>query len=137
MEKWAFTIKYNPNGLTEDEYKAKIQYLVDKWKDNGVEVIKFLYEDQDKKGHRTKIHAHGLIAIKRGLYRRKLMIDDYHVKLVAYYSKNWDDYCTKNQINQKLLIKVHDKREEATNEEEPDDDNQIPIPQRSLFSQNI
>lgn len=120
MEKWAFTIKYNPNGLTSDEYKVKIEELLKQWQKNKVEVISRVYEDQDKMGHQTKIHMHGIISMKRGIYRKKLQKDGYHIKLVAYKDGDirWDKYIVKNLNTTLDMI----PELEGSTIEEPEDD---------------
>lgn len=99
-EYWALTLKYNPNDLTTDE----LSKVYDRYKDKlartkGVEVISWVEEDVDKKGHRTKKHVHGTLAIKRGVYRKKLQVDNYHVKLVAITDiTTWNCYTKKNVV---------------------------------------
>lgn len=95
-EKWAFTIKYNPNDLTEDEYKQKIDQLMKFWEENKVNIIHYRFENQDKQGRQTKMHCHGTCQISRGVYRKKLMKTNYHVKLVSSPDANWTKYTEKN-----------------------------------------
>lgn len=102
-EKWAFTIKYNPNNLTEDEYKQKIQELLSHWKKQKINILEQRDENQTKKGEPTKYHMHGTIEIKRGVYRKKLMLPNYHIKLVAWTDAGWTDYINKN-VKCKMVI---------------------------------
>lgn len=95
-ERWAFTIKYNPNNLTESEYKTKLEQLMNHWKKNGVNILEYKYEDQTKKALQTKIHIHGTCDIRRGIYRKKLMLPNYHIKLVEWRDMGWNKYITKN-----------------------------------------
>ena len=136
-EKWAYTVKYNPNDLTEDEYQMKINELLDMWRKNGVIVDMLHFENQDKRGQPTKMHAHGVILTPRGLYRKKLCKANFHIKLVAYKTKGWDEY-TKKNIRVKIFKKpVTDRQiEQDISDEEHETQNQV-IPTRSLFKRTV
>lgn len=129
-EKWAFTIKYNPNGLTSEELRVKYDEIILFWKKNKVNIIELRSEDQDKKGHPTKLHLHGTCEITRGVYRKKLLLKDYHIKLVQWSDKGWTDYINKNMKIK--MVKPMDKKDTVTNHV---DENifESPIPRHSLF----
>lgn len=97
-EKWAMTLKYNPNDLTSDELKTKYEifraHLMGK---KDITIEKFIYEDLDRKGRPTKLHVHGILTIKRGVYRKLLEKDNYHLKLKTYDNRGWNHYINKNQ----------------------------------------
>lgn len=150
-EKWAFTIKYNPNGLTSDELRVKYDEIISFWRKNKVNIIEMRSEDQDKKGRQTKLHIHGTCEISRGVYRKKLQIKDYHIKLVQWSDKGWTDYINKN-CKVKMVCTKHDQKGTPNNDDEnitpmdkkdssikitPDnvDENifKSPIPRHSLF----
>lgn len=147
METWAFTIKYNPNGLTEDEYMQKYTEIMSHWEKQGVLIEHLVHESTDKKGIRTKLHLHGRCKIKRGVYRKKLILKDYHIKLEGWRDAGWTEYCNKNKIKmhigQRSPNQVHVRegkaRMSALGDSSPsysDCDNQV-IPKRSLFRSNI
>lgn len=132
MEYYAFTIKYNPT-VDDDELRYQMNELITFWKKNGVQVHSFIYEDKDKRGQPTKLHAHGTISIKRGLYRRKLMLPRFHVKLVSWHSNNWEEYCKKNLVVNLFDIPVQKCSEVPSRCESP----HLEAPKRSLFSKSI
>lgn len=142
MEYWAFTVKYNKNDLTDDEYRYQYDQILHHWSKNGVVIENVTYEDLTKSKERTKLHLHGRCGIKRGLYRKKLMMKDFHIKLVAWRTTGWTDYCNKNKIVAKMFdnISVPDKVAERSVAPCPelggltDEDGQpIVIPRRRLF----
>lgn len=103
MESWAFTVVYNDNTLTHDEYEQKYDEIMKFWQKNGVKITTFTYEDQTKDHKPTKLHIHGQCEIGRGVYRKKLMMDGYHIKLKAWYSKGWTEYSKKNVVKVNLF----------------------------------
>lgn len=113
-ELWALTLKYNPNDLTSDElHKCYDRYKDKLARTKGVEIKAWVEEDEDKKGRPTKLHVHGTLSIKRGVYRKKLQEENYHVKLKAVTEEiPWGRYMYKNvQVN---MFKPHTvKREQS------------------------
>lgn len=111
-EQWAFTIKCNKNCMTDDELRTAYQLVMQKWKDHGVFIDKYIYEDETKHGERTKLHVHGICTIKRGLYRKKLMVKGFGMKLVPFTSAGWEDYMVKH-----LKIKLVAQKKNGENDE--------------------
>lgn len=53
------------------------------------------YSELDSKG---KLHYHGIINIPKGFYRKRLMVDGLHLKLVELFDhEGWLKYCQKAQ----------------------------------------
>lgn len=47
---------------------------------------------------KSRLHYHGVILIKKGFFRKRLMMPGLHVKLVEIYDREgWDLYCNKQQ----------------------------------------
>lgn len=128
-EYWALTLKYNKNDLTSTElevfyeqYKQKLLHIKD------VEIVSWVKEDQDRKGRPTKLHIHGTLSIKRGVYRKKLLEPGFHIKLKAITDiSTWNRYTKKNLVV-KLFdnVNLHDDLSPA-----------IPTVERNLFLNNI
>lgn len=134
-EKWAFTIKYNPNGLTSEELRVKYDEIISFWRKNKVNIIEMRSEDQDKRGRQTKLHIHGTCEILRGVYRKKLQIKDYHIKLVQWSDKGWTDYINKN-CKVKMVCTEHGQKDNSIKITPDNVDENIfksPIPRHSLF----
>lgn len=132
METWAFTIIYNKNDLTEDEYRQKYDEILRHWDKYNVLIEHIVYEDKKKNGDRTKLHVHGRCCIKRGVFRKKLLLDGFHIKLESWRSAGWTEYCDKNKAVLKMFknIEVPNKVSESL-----DEDGQKPIiPKRKLFN---
>lgn len=127
-DKWAFTVKWNsPKGMTHDELTAKLDELVEHWKVKGVELLERIDEDRDKRGELTPLHMHGVISVKRGLYRKKLCLPGFHVKLVSLYlPSRWSRYCNKNSNTRSPVV-------ERSDEHSLD---HIPCPKYSLFKRD-
>lgn len=94
---WAFTIVYNPNGLTDEELIIRYNTILDYWRRCGVDITSMVFENKTKHGRPTKLHAHGRCEIAPGTYRKKLQLKNYHVKLVSIYDgPTWTQYIEKN-----------------------------------------
>lgn len=139
-EKWAVTIKYNPNDMTSSEMKTAYELFKSKWEAvKGLTILHWIYEEQDKKGRHCKLHVHGVISISRGLYRKKLQEKNFHIKMVTYTSNGWDTYMKKN-----IKLKLFEPTEVTTTliptrsmSPNLSDQDNIEIPKRSLFLKNI
>lgn len=134
MENWAFTIKYNPNDCTAMELADKYKIILKHWmKQKSLTIINYRYEEVDKQGNPTKLHLHGTVEIPKVIYRKKLMLPNYHVKLVHGNSGQWQDY-----INKNVKVKMF-KNESSTQVLKPDggpppnNSPEIPRPTRPLF----
>lgn len=147
-EDWAFTVKYHFRGTTDDIARANYKILIDHWRSiKGVIVDKVVYEDQDKHGQRTLLHMHGKISISRGLYRKKLMMNGFHIKLVPYRDSGWEDYMNKLTLKgDKKLFKVHLDQSKGEKNSLANSSSPVPtspvsprlvVPKRSLFTDNI
>lgn len=98
-ELWAFSAVWNENDLTDDEYVTHYERLLTHFQLlKDVRTVDVLYEKKKKDGSPTKMHIHGVLEIKRGVYRKKLMMPKFHVKLVAIDNvAGWKNYMRKNE----------------------------------------
>lgn len=143
-ETWAFTIKYNPNCVTEDQLREKYSDIIKHWLKNKVQIEMYRLEDMDKKGQRTKLHVHGKCIISKGIYRKKLQLPNYHIKLVLWRDSGWEQYTAKNIERPKILghgsghimepSGIRNKGDGSDYTDSGDDNIECVIPQRKLFS---
>lgn len=105
MEEYAFTVVYLKT-VTDIELGLRYQEIFDKWQKFGVDIKDKVVEYGDEL---KKMHYHGVIGIKRGLYRKKLMMANYSIKLEAIYNKEgWQRYISKcKKIQQRNMFKVN------------------------------
>lgn len=136
-EKWAFTIKYNPEDCTEDQLYEKYKTIMKHWsKQKGMTVLEYRHEDRDKKGQPTKLHLHGTIEIPKALYRKRLMLPNYHIKLVHWTSGDWTNYINKN-VKIKMVNKSLPHEDTCTDGGlSPMECDQIIRPTRPLFKRD-
>lgn len=87
---YAFTAKYNSKEkATYEQYNL----LFDKWSKFG-QIQKQIYE-KDKCG---RLHAHGIISLPSGFFRKKLSDIGLHYKLEEIYNlEGWNRYIMKEQ----------------------------------------
>lgn len=87
---YAFTAKYNSKEkATYEQYNL----LFDKWAKCG-QIQKQIYE-KDKCG---RLHAHGIISLPKGFFRKKLSDIGLHYKLEEIYNiEGWNRYIMKEQ----------------------------------------
>ncbi len=90
----AFSVKFNcPNNkdITEKDYDPFFTNLYAR-----VECVEFYCGEI---GKNKILHFHGLITIKRSMFRKKLFMKGYHLQLREVYNlTGWRNYCYKNDI---------------------------------------
>jgi len=96
MESWAFTVRYvKKNTFSDVQLEEIYNDLFEFWERNGGVVS----NKTPELGSGTKqLHFHGILEIKRGLYRKKLMKANFHIKLDAIYNRGgWLTYLAKER----------------------------------------
>lgn len=128
---YAFTIKnnskfVNPVPSTYDE-------CIEKFKQHGCKVLYKYYENDSK----DRLHVHGAVRIPDSLYRKTLMIKNYHLCLRRIYNMTgWCNYCKKDthgDIDYYATRPDDDISSDDTYIEDVPDD-VIITPRRKLFS---
>lgn len=89
---YCFTVKDNRKEQTD---YSRFFSLWDKFEKEGYITMDCKYYEKDIHG---RGHYHGIVAIKKGFYRKKMCPDGYHVKLDECYNRaQWVRYITKDQ----------------------------------------
>lgn len=100
---WGFTYKKLGTGKwTEDDYVPALSTLARKGK------VQSNHFEKDSKG---VLHCHGVVILKKGLFRKMLCPQGFHSKFVEIYDREgWDRYCMKDQPGCELNDQAaHDK----------------------------
>lgn len=91
-DEWAFTVKY-VKGTEDKDLQFEYETLFNFWKKNGVNILE---SQSHHGGENGRLHYHGIIMVKRGLYRKKLVKPGYHVKLTPIVDRaGWVAYMNK------------------------------------------
>lgn len=87
---YAYTVKVLSNKTMDPNYE---QDVFSRWRKLGVE-FDCSVSERDSKG---KLHYHGIIYLRKGFYRRKLVVRGYHMKLEELYDRaGWIRYIEKD-----------------------------------------
>lgn len=96
MDYFSYTARKLGNKSDRDSYTPLLQHI-DTFKKDEVHLHKFVYEENKVSG----IHLHGLMSIGRNIYRKKLCIKGFHVKMDKLNTKDdkfhWEHYMDKGQ----------------------------------------
>lgn len=87
---WAFTYKYlSTCNRVVDIYDICRERL------SKYGFIKHIVEELDSKG---KLHIHGIVMLRKGFFRQKLIVHGFHLHLAEVYDeKDWIKYMDKQQ----------------------------------------
>lgn len=86
---WCFTVKYNKHDheVTLETY----QVVLDLFTKYGF--VKYVESETDSKG---VLHLHGILMLRKGFFRRRLVLPNYHLHLMECTSEDqWLKYITK------------------------------------------
>lgn len=97
MRDYAITIRKHSKKnakVTEKDYDSVIMHLKQYMQ-------YYVFENDKGKDH---VHLHGLITIPANMFRKKLLLDGFNMKIVAITnSKGWLDYCNKDKRYRKKI----------------------------------
>lgn len=110
METFAVTVQWvGKTEPCEEDYKKIFAH----WEKNKVHIVEMVSEIGDES---KKLHYHGLLEISRGVYRKKLHLKNFHVKLESIYNREgWQRYINKNK-----MIKMRNMFQTVIRPESPD-----------------
>lgn len=107
---FAYTIKDNRKVSNEERNKSYEQWFkrLEVWRIP----IEYKCEEKDKQG---KLHIHGIIYLKKGFYRKKLMMPNLHLKLVELHNREgWIKYIHKDLLDTTEIHDIYPDPEEDT-----------------------
>lgn len=90
-EAWAFTVKkLRSPSLADEAHYTKVLLHLSKFG-----FVKTCRSERDPKG---VLHIHGIIMLRKGMLRKKLVVQGFHMKLELIYDEHgWEDYIMKDQ----------------------------------------
>lgn len=94
VQTWAMTIRCNKK--KEADERDLFEYLAYAMSKGAI--LKEMYFEKDSGKTYNGLHAHGIIELKKGYLRKRLMKDGYHIKLEELYNKEgWLKYIRKSE----------------------------------------
>ncbi len=120
MIKYAFTLKCNWRDFNDDR-DLLIKMIKSIYVD--YKVVTYYFEDEDKKGAKTRLHVHGVIEAPPKLQYRQFCRKGWHLHHKRMYSDDWINYIKKQEKRREKENINFIKNNYAFIDEESSDDN--------------